>query len=207
MYIPTYYKNEDPEAIREFLRRHEFAVLVNQAQGKLWGTHIPLQLGLNDQGKEVLLGHVSRGNQQWKSLETNQEVLAIFQGPHHYISSSWYDHENVPTWNYMAVHVYGKARLIEGEALWKVLKNLIDTYEANQARPVRLENISERLVRKEMKGIKGFEIEITDIQAQFKLSQGHSTETRKNVEDQLYRSLDSSAIEVAEAMKKHAPEK
>lgn len=207
MYIPTYYKNEDREAIRDFLKQNEFAVLVNQVEGKLWGTHIPLQLGVNEDGKEFLFGHMSRGNHQWKSLEENEEVLAIFQGPHSYISSAWYDHENVPTWNYIAVHVYGKARIIEGEALWQVLKNLIDTYEADRKKPVRLEHISPDLVKKEMKGIKGFKIEITDIQAQFKLSQGHNGENRKNVEEQLDKSYDPQAKQVAQAMKKYTPEK
>ena len=68
MYIPPYYKNEDPKSTREFLKQHEFAVLVNQVEGKLWATHIPLQLGVNAQGKEVLYGHVARSNPQWQSF-------------------------------------------------------------------------------------------------------------------------------------------
>lgn len=206
MYIPPYYKNEDPKSIREFLKQHEFAVLVNQVEGKLWATHIPLQLGVNNEGKEVLYGHVARSNPQWKSFKNNPEVMAVFQGPHSYISSSWYDHENVPTWNYQAIHVYGHARLLTNEELWQVLNNLVDSYELHSEKPVKLEEISPKYVKNEMRGIKGFEIEITDIQAQFKLSQGHSANNRERVIEKLQNSKKAASTEIAVAMKKFAPE-
>jgi len=105
MYIPDLYKNENQQEIEHFLHENGFAILVNQTNGKLWGTHTPLFLEKQN-NKLILSGHISRENQQAKSLINSDEVLAIFNGPHTYISSSWYDHENVPTWNYIAVHVY-----------------------------------------------------------------------------------------------------
>ena len=110
MYIPNLYKNENQAEIEQFLHENGFAILVNQTNGKLWATHIPLILGTNSNGKQILIGHISKLNPQAESFNQNDEVLAIFSGSHSYISSSWYDHENVPTWNYLAVHVYGKVR-------------------------------------------------------------------------------------------------
>ena len=88
-------------------------------------THIPLELSKNKLGKDILQGHVSKANPQWHHFKNNTEVLAIFTGPHGYISSSWYDFEEVPTWNYIAVHVYGTIKIIEGEELYNSLKQLV----------------------------------------------------------------------------------
>ena len=104
MYIPDLYKNENPEEINTFLKENSFGILINQTNGKLWATHIPLELEINTQGKQILYGHLSKENPQWTSFADNDQILAVFPGPHSYISSSWYDHENVPTWNYIAVH-------------------------------------------------------------------------------------------------------
>src|ERR1700712_1365723 len=117
MYIPPLYKNNDEAAVRDFIDKNSFGILISQVNAKLWGTHIPLGLDKNDSGQDILTGHISKGNPQWKNFRDDSEVLAIFPGPHSYISSSWYDHENVPTWNYIAVHVYGKIKIIEGEKL------------------------------------------------------------------------------------------
>ena len=129
MYIPDLYKNEDQEAIRTFLKANAFGILINQTNGRLWATHIPLELEINKEGEDVLMGHISKENPQWTAFESNDEVLAVFTGPHSYISSSWYDHENVPTWNYMAVHVYGTIKIMEGEELLASLKELTNKYE------------------------------------------------------------------------------
>lgn len=117
MYIPELYKNENQEEVNAFLQQNSFGILVNRTNGKLWATHIPLELDTNENGKSILFGHISKENPQWESFESDANVLAIFSGPHSYISSSWYEKENVPTWNYIAVHVYGKIKIIEGEAV------------------------------------------------------------------------------------------
>ncbi len=140
MYTPAHFKNENTEELREFIRHHGFAVLVSQVDKKLWATHLPLILKEDNK----LTGHVSRGNKQWKELSDSMEVLVIFTGPHTYISSSWYDHENVPTWNYEAVHVYGKVRVIEGEELINSLRSLTNKYEVNSVNPVSVDtNVKE----------------------------------------------------------------
>src|SRR4051812_15778197 len=114
MYVPKQFKNNEPAQIKDFIRKNGFAILVSQCEGKIVATHLPLEL--NEDG-EKLSGHISRANPQWKNFDQGTEVLAIFNGPHAYISSSWYNHENVPTWNYIAVQVYGKIAIIEGEEL------------------------------------------------------------------------------------------
>src|SRR5690606_25231805 len=142
MYVPDIYKNEDPESIRDFIRKNAFGILVNRNYGKLWATHTPMELDHNDSNGEVLYGHISRENPQWQSFASGEQVLAIFNGPNSYISSSWYDHENIPTWNYSAVHVYGKIRIIEGESVMTFLRKLIDKYEADSANPLHLDDLS-----------------------------------------------------------------
>lgn len=201
MYIPRLYRNTDIDAVKEFIRHHGFAILVSQAEGRPWATHIPLHLGKNEDGREVLTGHVSRANVQWKSFPEDTEVLAIFTGPHAYVSSSWYDHENVPTWNYVAVHVYGKVRIISGEQLKDQLGKMVEQYEVGMEHPVKLENMSAHFVEKEMKGIVGFEIAITEIQAASKLSQNRDEKNHQRIVSELERQHDPGASEIARRMK------
>lgn len=201
MYIPAIYKNENVEEIRSFLKSNSFGILVNQTQGKLWGTHIPLELETNAQGKEVLYGHISKENPQWQSFENNNDVLAIFSGPNSYISSSWYDHENVPTWNYIAVHVYGKTRIIEEAEMLFALKKLVDKYEADSKNPVRIENLSEETM-KQTNGLVAFEIEITEIQAVKKLSQNRDDKNHSHIITELEKCPHQNANSIALEMVK-----
>lgn len=204
MYIPNLYKNENQAEIEQFISENGFAILVNQTNGKLWATHIPLILGTNYKGKQILIGHISKLNPQAESFKQNDEVLAIFSGSHSYISSSWYDHENVPTWNYLAVHVYGKVQLHSYEESIEGLKKLVNKYEAKSDKPIRIENLSEKTMR-EARGIVSFEIEITSIEAQKKLSQNRDDKNYQNIVSELEKTNDNQAIEIAKAMKKNRP--
>lgn len=202
MYIPKYFKNESVENIREFISKNGFAILVNNVENRPWATHLPLILDTNEKGNQVLSGHVSRANIQWQTFDNDTEVLAIFNGPNAYISSSWYDHENVPTWNYQVVHVYGKIKIIEGDYLKTKLGRLMSKYEKNSDNPIGIGQISEDFINKEIKGIVGFEIEITNIQAASKLSQNRDEKNYKNIGDQLEKSGDPSSIDLARIMRK-----
>lgn len=201
MYTPDIYKNENQEEINVFLKENSFGILINQTEGKLWATHIPLELDTNIEGKTVLQGHISKENPQWKAFADNDEVLAVFSGPHSYISSSWYDHENVPTWNYIAVHVYGKIKIIEGEAVIESLKKLVNKYEQNSEKPVRIEDLSEETM-KQACGIVAFEIEITAIQATKKMSQNRDSKNYQNIISELEKTQKNQSIAVANEMKK-----
>src|SRR5688500_16920562 len=129
-------------------------------------------------------------------------MLVIFNGTHAYISSSWYDHENVPTWNYIAVHVYGTIKIIEGEKLLQALKNLVDRYEQKSANPVSVEKMSEKFLSREIKGIIGFEIEIEEIHSAYKLSQNRDEKNHTNIINELEKRDDSHSAAIAEEMKK-----
>lgn len=202
MYIPDLYKNENQADIQNFIHQNGFAILVNQTNGKLWATHIPLVLEVNDKGNQILVGHLSKANPQAECFKSNAEVLAIFSGAHSYISSSWYDHENVPTWNYLAVHVYGKVTLYNHEQAVHSLKKLVDKYEAKSEQPVRVENLTEKTMR-EARGIIAFEIEITSIEAQKKLSQNRDDKNYQNIIIELEKTNDPQAIDIANEMKKN----
>jgi len=202
MYIPDLYKNENQEDIHNFLHQNGFAILVNQTDGKLWATHTPLILETNVAGKQILIGHISKANPQAESFKSNDEVLAIFSGAHTYISSSWYDHENVPTWNYLAVHVYGKVTVYNHEEAVHFLKKLVDKYEAKSENPVRVENLSKKTMR-EAHGIIAFEIEITNIEAQKKLSQNRDDKNYQNIISELDKTNDNQALDIAKEMKKN----
>ncbi|NNT72238.1 FMN-binding negative transcriptional regulator [Flavobacterium sp. IMCC34852] len=202
MYIPDLYKNENQEDIQNFLHQNGFAILVNQTNGKLWATHIPLVLDVNENGNLILVGHVSKLNPQAESFKNSDEVLAIFSGAHTYISSSWYDHENVPTWNYLAVHVYGKVTIYNHEQAVNSLKKLVDKYEVKSEKPVRVENLSEKTMR-EARGIIAFEIEVTGIEAQKKLSQNRDDKNYQNIISELEKTNDHQAIDIANEMKKN----
>jgi len=201
MYIPELYKNENQDEIQNFIRQNGFGILVNQTNGKLWATHIPLLLE-DKNGKQVLTGHVSRENPQADSFNTNDEVLVIFQGAHTYISSSWYDHENVPTWNYIGVHVYGKVKLHSYEESIAALKRLVDKYEANSEKPIKVEDLSKKTML-QARGIVSFEIEISCIEAKKKLSQNRDDKNYKNIIAKLEETNDSQSIEVAKEMSRN----
>ncbi len=201
MYIPEHYRNENQEDIQNFIHQNGFGIMVNQTNGKLWATHIPLLLEEKD-GKQFLVGHVSRENPQAESFKTNDEILAIFSGAHTYISSSWYDHENVPTWNYLAVHVYGKLQLHSPEESIEALKRLVNKYEAKSEKPIRVEDLSQKTML-QAHGIVSFEIEITAIEAKKKLSQNRDDKNYQTIISKLENSNDYQSIEVAKEMKKN----
>tara|TARA_R110002124_G_scaffold72121_2_gene193050 strand:+ start:876 stop:1484 length:609 start_codon:yes stop_codon:yes gene_type:complete len=199
MYTPSHYKNENLDEVREFLKQNSFGILINQTDGRPWATHIPLELDVDDEGKDILVGHISKANPQWKSFKGNEEVLAIFNGPHSYISSSWYKEEEVPTWNYIAVHVYGKIQILNDEAVLDSLHKLVDKYEKASTNPVSINNLSHKTMR-QIKGIVGFQIGITDIHATYKLSQTRPEDHPKIIEE-LQKTNNPGSHEIANMIK------
>ncbi len=199
MYIPHHYKNENIEEVKDFLMHNSFGILVNEVDGKPWATHIPLELGMDNQGKDILVSHISKANPQWESFEENNEVLCIFNGPHSYISSSWYKEEEVPTWNYIAVHVYGTIKILDEEAVLASLHKLVDKYEAKSKNPISIDNLSKKTMR-QIRGIVGFQIKIDKIEAAYKLSQGREHDHPKIISE-LGEQKTQDAKEIAKHMK------
>lgn len=196
MYIHSYSHVNDSTEISEFIKHNGFATLVSSVESKLWATHIPMVLSKD--GTE-LAGHVSRGNKAWRNF-SESEVLCIFQGPHAYISSSWYDHENVPTWNYMAVHVYGTIRITEGEELLASLKELTNKYELHSQKPVTVDGMSKDYLTKAILGLVGISVKITHVEASFKLSQNRDDKNHAEIVKQLRNRGDSSSANLADEM-------
>ncbi len=199
MYTPKLNRNENTEELQAFIRMNGFGILVSTVAGKPWASHIPLLLSVD--GKK-LSGHIARGNKQWKEWNSETDILAIFSGPHTYISSSWYDHENVPTWNYLAVHVYGQLKILSDQELLQSLKELTDKYEKQSERPVSVEKMNPDFVKKEMLGIVGFEIEITKMEAAYKLSQNRDAKNHDAIVNELEKRKDHASTAIANEMKK-----
>jgi transcriptional regulator len=199
MYVPKQFRNNDASTINDFIRHHGFGILVSQSDSRMVATHIPLELS---EDATKLRGHIAKANPQWKNFQDNSEVMVIFPGPHAYVSSSWYDHENVPTWNYIAVHVYGKIQIIEGEELYSALKHLVDKYENTSEYPVSIEKMSPEYVRQSIRGLVGFAIEISSIEASYKLSQNRDRKNYFNIINELEKRGDHESKSIAAEMKK-----
>ncbi len=204
MYIPHHYKNENLSEVKDFLKNNSFGILINQVDGKPWATHIPLELDIDEDGTDILVSHIAKANPQWKNFEENSEVLCIFNGPHSYVSSSWYKEEEVPTWNYIAVHVYGTITILDEEAVLASLNKLVDKYEANSKNPISIDNLSKKTMR-QIKGIVGFQIKIDKIQAAYKLSQGREYDHTRII-GELEEQNNSGGKEIANVMKSKSNE-
>ena len=202
MYVPKEFRNENIEELKDFIRHNNFGMLVTEVNNRPWISHIPFML---DKNGDELSAHIFRGNIQWKEIDLSIEILVVFQGPHGYISSSWYDHENVPTWNYIAVHVYGSLRIIEGEELVDSLRQLVDHHEKGIPHPVSVDQMSPKFFNSELRGIVGFKIAITDIQAAYKLSQNRDAYNHKNIIQELEKKGNPASFTLAQQMKKHKP--
>ncbi|WP_339179827.1 FMN-binding negative transcriptional regulator [Bacillus sp. FSL R5-0560] len=201
MYIPKYYKVTNVDDIWDFVQNNSFGTIVTTAQGKPIATHLPLQL-IKEGDTYYITGHIAYGNPQWRTFEACEDVLVMFQGPHAYISSSWYEKENVPTWNYQAVHVYGTASILNEEELKHDLTMLLQKYEKHRKNPVLWDKLSPQLLESQLKGIVGFKMKVGEIQASYKLSQNRNEKDYMNIIDQLRKEGDSNSKQMAELMEK-----
>lgn len=199
MYIPKYFAIQDEEMKYETIEQNSFATLFSQHNGEPYATHLPLVL---NRETLTLYGHFARPNAQWKDSE-NQQVLAIFQGPHSYISPSWYEtNKAVPTWNYVAVHVYGELEVVEDkQELLNSLQDLVHKYEDAQS-TYSLDDVDPDYMAGLSKGIVGFKIKINKIEGKAKLSQNHSIERRNLVVEKLEKVGSEGSKRIAELMRK-----
>jgi transcriptional regulator len=198
MYIPRLHREEDRETVLAFLRENDFPALVTFDGQKPVATHLPVEVVEGSDGMTIY-GHMSRANPQWKTFG-EQEALLIFQGPHTYISARWYNHVNVPTWNYMIAHVYGQLREVGGEELYSLLSRLVKKHEPSAS--YRLEGLPRDFVEKEIKGVVGFAMDVARIEAAYKLSQNRNEEDHANVIRQLDQRSDEYSHDIAEAMRR-----
>ena len=200
MYIPEHFRLRHDEEAVAFMRANPFAILISTTDAGPFATHLPLFVR-NKEEKVFLRGHVAKANPHWRYLEQQARCLAIFHGPHSYISPSNYGaRESVPTWNYGAVHVYGNARIFSSpDDLQQMLQELVETFEP--AYRQQLESLSQTFRENMMRQIVGFEIVATKIEGKFKLSQNRTPEDQAQVIASLEKSEDSVVSGVARMMK------
>ena len=175
MYIPAFNRVGDPSKVNEFIHAHGFATLVTHGTEGPWASHLPF-LYDEAEGGGQLRCHMARANEQWRHFESNPRVLCLFMGPHSYVSPSWYAAKvAVPTWNYAAVHVHGTARMEDDAFLRKTIEDTTAKYESGMPSPWKMP-IPEEYIASMMKAIVGFSIQVTKVEAKFKLGQNRSRE-------------------------------
>lgn len=203
MYIPTLFREDDLATLHEFMQAYSFATVVTVHDGKPFSSHLPLYLDRGAGLHGSLVGHMALANPQWEYMQNGCDVLVMFHGPHAYVSPAWYA-ENpmvVPTWNYMAVHASGKARILQQNELVQALHKLVEENESSYIQPWRLD-LTEEMREKLLGAIVGFEVLLSDIEGKFKLSQNRVREDQIKVIAQLETMPDESSRQIAEQMNK-----
>jgi transcriptional regulator len=201
MYDLPYYKEKSEDAVLQFVKQHPFAFLCGcNAQSEPVSTQVPLLMDERD-GKRILIGHIMRGTDHHKAFEQNPNVLAVFTGPHSYVSATWYDNPHqASTWNYMSVHARGKIRFGNEEQLATVLKRLTLHFEKNDdSSSTVFDNLPADYRQRLMKSIVAFEIEITSMDHVFKLSQNRDEKSYDNIIRKL-KEQDGDGKQIAELM-------
>ncbi|TCP29057.1 PaiB family negative transcriptional regulator [Scopulibacillus darangshiensis] len=198
MYIPKQFNIKELAAAYDVIQENSFSTLFSLHEGMPFATHLPLLL---NKEKDCLYGHFARPNPQWKDIR-NQTVLAVFHGPHCYISPSWYEtNKAVPTWNYVTVHVYGELELIEDEhELMDSLNDMVLKYEAPDS-SYRLQDVDAKFLAGMSKGVQGFKIKINKIEGKAKLSQNHSSQRQELVINQLEQISYTDEQQISSLMK------
>lgn len=204
MYVPKKFRPPSLDAVHKYIDENGFATLVSVGSQHLVASHTPLML-VKEKNREVLIGHLSAANEQGQELKDGMDVMAIFMEHHTYISSSWYDHINVPTWNYIAVHIGGTIRILpEAEKLSCIIP-LVEKYEMGNPQPFMIKQMEERDLNAQLKGIIAFEITVNKIEASWKLSQNRDDKNYQAIIHKLRERGDAMSIHIADEMESIRP--
>ncbi len=200
MNIPEYFAETDLAVLHDFIEQHSFGQLVSQVDGMPFATHLPFLLERTTGKHGCLIGHMARANPQWSQIG-KQTALAIFSGPHAYISPTWYEAEQVvPTWNYIAVHVYGRAEVIEERAeLLEIVQSSVSVYEKSMPRPWSFDGKA-TFIERLLAQIVGFRIVMDKIEGKWKLNQNQPVERRIKVMRALADHGGDDALAIANSM-------
>ena len=194
MYVPRHFSEDDADRLARLIAENGFGMLVTLADRRPFASHIPF---LYEKERKVLLGHVARANPQWRHFSGDTEVMVVFQGPHGYISPSWYRAPGVPTWNYAVAHIYGRARALEDPAeIRPIVESLTGKYERHNERPW-VPAYDPRMLG----AIVGVEVAVSEVQGKFKLSQNRPATDRAAVIAQLEASGSEGNLALAALMK------
>jgi len=199
VYIPEFNRIEDRDTSLRFLRANPFAILISSLDGRPFATHLPLAARERN-GQIVLRGHVAKANPHSKSFPQEQESLAIFQGPHAYISPALYEiRESVPTWNYAAVHAYGRVSMVDEKQSREILEELIAEFDSSYS--AQWASLSEEYRSRMLRHIVAFEMVASRLETKFKLSQNRTRHEQANIVRALGDSPDSAIAGVAALMR------
>jgi len=205
MYSPPYNRLEDRRELLAFLRANNFAVMVTGTGGELHASHLPVLV--EERGETlVLVMHMAKANPQWQQF-FDEEVLVVFSGPHAYVSPRWYaQKERVPTWNYAAVHVYGRVKVVDGrEAKYAAQEKLVLQHDLAWGAEFRA--LPEGYMNDMLDGIVNFEVEVTRMESRWKLSQNRGREEMARIATELEASADSSERALAALTRRHLVDK
>lgn len=200
MYQPKKYTKDDPEFIFKFIKQHPFATFIINGD-RLLATHIPV-LTKGTARDFVLYSHIANHNEQINYLKNGVKALLVFQGPHAYISSSWYKEKDISTWDYSAVHVNIKLKIQTREELEESLKELVATFERPQEDPLYYKDIPKPMLKEHLPLITGFWCEVEEIQGIAKLHQGYDKEDIASVTAHLEKQDNSLSSELSKNIKK-----
>jgi transcriptional regulator len=206
VYLPPAFTEARPEILVEHIERYDFGLLVSHGSAGLVASHIPFLIE-RDGGRLHLQGHLARPNPQVADLARGGEVLAIFHGPHAYVSPNWYaSGPSVPTWNYVDVHAYGTVQLVEDDYwLRRFLVRLSERHEARNPQAWRMQGLPDGYVETMLKGIIGLDIAVTRLEGKYKLSQNRPATDRPGVIAALEAQSDHDARAVAKLMRDREP--
>ena len=200
MFQPKKYLKKDPGYIFEFIKEHPFATFIINGH-EILATHIPVLIKGTPE-KFQLYGHIAQANEQYEYLKDGLEALLIFQGPHAYVSSSWYKDIDISTWDYSAVHVNVKLKLQTREELEDSLQNLIAHFEKDQKQPVLYKDIPKKMLEDHLPLITGFWMEPVKVQGIAKLHQGFEKDDIHSVTKHLEERQDALSSELSKNIKK-----
>ncbi|MCE9668763.1 FMN-binding negative transcriptional regulator [Myxococcus stipitatus] len=207
MYVPRHFEEREPERLLALMRAHAFATLVTVDEaGAPFATHLPFLVERDAAGEVHLFAHMAKPSPQWRSFAAERDVLAIFQGPHGYVSPTWYTTEpQVPTWNYATVHAHGRAHVLDTpDEVLRILRDTAALYEAGNARPWE-PGQADDYVRRLMGGIVAFDLRVSRLEGKFKLSQNKSEADRRGVIAGLERGARPADLELAALMRSREP--
>lgn len=203
MYNPAFYREDRREVQFDLIRTHPLGVLISGGAGGLMANSVPFTAYADEGAGGVLRAHVARANPQWQELAEGAECLVVFQGPHAYISPSWYpskaeSHKTVPTWNYATVHVWGRPTLHE-DAAWlrRQIDDLTQAHEGGRPQSWQVSDAPADYVAAQLKAIVGIELAVTRIEAKWKMSQNRSEADRRGVVTGLQAEGTPAATQVA----------
>jgi transcriptional regulator len=202
MYIPPAFSVSDVAQLHAAIERYSFALVLSREESGLVASHLPLLLDRHAGPSGTLWGHFARANSQRREAD-GQEVLVIFSGPHAYISPQWYQAERVvPTWNYVAVHAYGRLELVEdsSQAL-ELLQRMVRHYESALPEPWRLADQPADFIERLAQQIVAFQIPIERLEGKWKLNQNHPQERRAKVVAALEAHGGADDLEIARLMR------